>query len=65
MTSENLNQPDAQSQIDWSNPRLKVRNLRKQYDERVILNSVDLEIYPGQIVALIGSSGSGKSTMLR
>ena len=65
MTSENLNQPDAQSQIDWSNPRLKVRNLRKQYDERVILNGVDLEIYPGQIVALIGSSGSGKSTMLR
>ncbi len=65
MTAENLNQPDAQSQIDWSNPRLKVRNLRKQYDERVILNGVDLEIYPGQIVALIGSSGSGKSTMLR
>lgn len=51
--------------IDWTNPRLKVRNLHKRYDERAILKGVDLEIYPGQIVALLGSSGSGKSTLLR
>jgi polar amino acid transport system ATP-binding protein len=53
------------SSIDWSNPRLKVRGLRKQYEEKVVIGGVDLEIYPGQIVALIGSSGSGKSTLLR
>jgi polar amino acid transport system ATP-binding protein len=53
------------SPIDWSKPRLRVRGLRKQYDDKVVLGGVDLEIYPGQIVALIGSSGSGKSTMLR
>lgn len=51
--------------IDWTKPRLKVRNLHKRYDERAILNGVDLEIYPGQIVALLGSSGSGKSTLLK
>ncbi len=53
------------SPIDWSKPRLRVRGLRKQYEDKVVLGGVDLEIYPGQIVALIGSSGSGKSTMLR
>lgn len=53
------------TEIDWNNPRLKVRGLRKNFDTRTVLGGVDLEIYPGQIVALIGSSGSGKSTLLR
>ena len=53
------------TEIDWEKPRLKVRGLRKQFDTRTIIDGVDLEIYPGQIVALIGSSGSGKSTLLR
>jgi polar amino acid transport system ATP-binding protein len=51
--------------IDWTKPRLKVVNLKKNYDTKVVLDGVDLEVFPGQIVALIGSSGSGKSTVLR
>ena len=51
--------------IDWSKPRLLAKNIRKNFDDRQVLKGVDLEVYPGQIVALIGSSGSGKSTMLR
>jgi polar amino acid transport system ATP-binding protein len=42
-----------------------VVNLKKSYDTKVVLDGVDLEVFPGQIVAVIGSSGSGKSTVLR
>jgi len=51
--------------IDWTKPRLKVVNLKKNYDTKVVLDGVDLEVFPGQNVAVIGSSGSGKSTVLR
>ncbi|MTA84161.1 MAG: ATP-binding cassette domain-containing protein [Actinobacteria bacterium] len=51
--------------MDWTKPRLKVVNLKKNYDTKVVLDGVDLEVFPGQIVAVIGSSGSGKSTVLR
>ncbi len=51
--------------IDWNSPRLKVVRLKKFYGDRKVINGVDLEVFPGQIVALIGSSGSGKSTLLR
>lgn len=51
--------------IDWEKPRLRVVGLKKHYQDRAVLNGVDLEVFPGQIVALIGSSGSGKSTLLR
>jgi polar amino acid transport system ATP-binding protein len=51
--------------IDWTKPRLKAVNLKKNYETKVVLDGVDLEVFPGQIVAVIGSSGSGKSTVLR
>jgi polar amino acid transport system ATP-binding protein len=51
--------------INWEKPRLRVTGLKKHYGDRVVIDGVDLEVYPGQIVALIGASGSGKSTLLK
>jgi len=46
-------------------PVLRIEGLRKQYGERVVLDSVDLTVDAHDVVCLIGASGSGKSTLLR
>lgn len=46
-------------------PVATVRQLRKSYGDREILAGIDFDIHRGEIVALIGRSGSGKSTILK
>jgi branched-chain amino acid transport system ATP-binding protein len=47
-----------------SSPLLAIRNLRAAYGKIEALKGVDLEIKPGEIVALIGANGAGKSTLM-
>jgi arginine/ornithine transport system ATP-binding protein len=44
---------------------LRVDDLHKRYGEREVLKGVSLAAKPGDVITLIGSSGSGKSTFLR
>jgi putative lysine transport system ATP-binding protein len=44
---------------------ISLKNLKKSFDNREILKGIDLEIKKNEVVSVIGSSGSGKSTMLR
>jgi polar amino acid transport system ATP-binding protein len=45
--------------------KLELRNVRKAFDDKVVLRDVDLTVAHHDVVCLIGSSGSGKSTMLK
>lgn len=44
---------------------IEVKNLIKKYGENTILNNVNFKIERGEVVSLIGPSGSGKSSILR
>lgn len=46
-------------------PIIKVRGLHKYYGLLHVLRGVDLDVTKGEVVAIMGSSGSGKSTFLR
>ena len=43
-------------------PLLKIDGLEASIDETVILKGIDLEILPGEVHAVMGRNGSGKST---
>ena len=44
---------------------LSVRNLHKEFDQHMVLNSLNLEVRKGEVIVIIGPSGCGKSTFLR
>jgi ABC-2 type transport system ATP-binding protein len=46
-------------------PIITVRNLHKQYGEKVVLKDISLDVYPGQIIGYIGPNGAGKSTTVK
>ena len=46
-------------------PILKARNLVKRYGRVTALDNCDFELYPGEILGVIGDNGAGKSTLIK
>ena len=44
---------------------IEVRNLVKKFDDRVVINDISFKVDDGEVLAIVGFSGSGKSTVLK
>jgi len=71
-----LRRPTVEALTDWSGlltpnghhppglqPLLDLQNLSAGYDGQAIIRDVNLQIFPGEFVALVGDNGTGKSTL--
>ncbi len=64
-TTTPASMPAAQASGHDVTPRLEIRNLRRFFEGRAVVNDVSLRVLPGQVTCLLGPSGCGKSTTLR
>ena len=46
-------------------PMLRIEALHKSFGDKKVLDGIDLEVAPHEVVCIIGASGSGKSTLLK
>ena len=46
-------------------PMIKIRQLKIAFGNKIVLNDLDLDVYEGETLAVIGPSGTGKSTVIK
>jgi ABC-type sugar transport system ATPase subunit len=61
MTLNPLSTPD----VATGHPAIEARGITKYYGNIVALEDVDITVYPGEIVGLVGDNGAGKSTLVK
>lgn len=44
---------------------IELKNIKKSFNDKVVINGIDLTVNQGEVVTFIGRSGSGKTTLLR
>ena len=60
-----LNTSKSRTSPTIRTPRVRVRGVSKSFGSVQALRNVNLDVWPGEVVLIIGPSGSGKSTLLR
>ncbi|KAF5072683.1 ABC transporter ATP-binding protein [Proteiniclasticum sp. QWL-01] len=54
-----ISSPDSKRE----QPVLETRGIRKDYGGQVLLDDINITVYPGELVSILGMSGSGKTTL--
>jgi branched-chain amino acid transport system ATP-binding protein len=51
--------------IEANTPILEARDICCRYGQNAVVHGVSLDVFPGELVAIVGSNGAGKSTIMR
>jgi phospholipid/cholesterol/gamma-HCH transport system ATP-binding protein len=60
-----MEEKELNPNIDRSNKVISIRGLQKAFDDNVILRGVDLDLYQGENLVVLGRSGTGKSVLIK
>lgn len=55
----------AKSDIDYKNAVITIRGLKKAFDDFEVLRGIDLDLYQGENLVVLGRSGTGKSVLIK
>ena len=55
----------AKAHIDKNNAVIKIRGLKKAFEDYSVLRGVDLDLYQGENLVVLGRSGTGKSVLIK
>lgn len=58
-----LNEAENALELPEVRGTVELREVRFAYDQKIILDGIHLEAHPGEVIALVGSSGGGKTTL--
>lgn len=55
----------AKANIDYKNAVIRIHGLEKAFDDYEVLRGIDLELYQGENLVVLGRSGTGKSVLIK
>ena len=65
MTTPMPQQDDPREQAGTSAPIIRVRGLVNRFGDQIVHDGLDLDVRPGEILGVVGGSGTGKSVLMR
>ncbi|TWJ02351.1 phospholipid/cholesterol/gamma-HCH transport system ATP-binding protein [Mucilaginibacter frigoritolerans] len=55
----------AKVEIDYNNEVIRIRGLKKSFEDFAVLRGIDLDLYQGENLVVLGRSGTGKSVLIK